>query len=110
VGVKVQFLRGAWWIVIHHGGRRKKKRIGRDRDTAERVARALREKLVRGELNLEPPSDAQTVSNYAKTWLNTMRGALKASTVDFLRRPLGAPHPASVGGAPSGFLAAVGLS
>jgi hypothetical protein len=44
LGVKVQFYRGAWWIVIHHHGRRRKKRIGPDRETAERVARALREK------------------------------------------------------------------
>ena len=53
MGVKVRHLRGFWWIVVHHNGRRKKKRIGRDKETAERVARALREKLVRGELRLE---------------------------------------------------------
>jgi integrase len=69
--------------MIHHGGRRKKKRIGRDRETAERVARAVREKLLRGDLDLEPATDEQTLKAYAATWLTTMAGTLKASTADF---------------------------
>lgn len=83
MGVKVRHWRGAWWIVVHHNGRRKKKRIGRDKETAERVARALREKLVRGELRLEPASDAKTLDTYAKGWLTTVKNSLKASTSDF---------------------------
>jgi integrase len=88
VGVKVQFWRGAWWIVIHHHGRRKTKRIGPDRDTAERVARGVRERLARGELNLEPASESQTLQAYAKTWLEAVRSTLKASTLDFYERHL----------------------
>ena len=83
MGVKLRYVKGAWWIVVHHNGRRKKKRIGRDRETADRVARALRERLVRGDLRLEPPSDAQTLETYAKRWLTTVRNSLKASTSSF---------------------------
>ncbi len=83
MGVKVQFWKGAWWIVIHHRGRRKTKRIGADRETAERVARAVREKLARGELNLEPARDAELFEAYAKTWLKANANTLKASTLTF---------------------------
>ena len=83
MGVKVQFWKGAWWIVIHHRGRRKTKRIGPDRATADRVARALRERVARGELNLEPPTDAELFETYAKAWLRASNGTLKESTVSF---------------------------
>src|SRR3954462_12799568 len=83
MGVKLKFRRGAWWLVIHHADRRKMKRIGHDRETADRVARAVREKLLRGELNLEPAEDAQTLTQYAAGWLKTLRGARKASTPAF---------------------------
>jgi len=82
VGVKIRFWKGAWWIVVHHGGRRKTKRIG-DRETAERVARAIREKLAKGDLDLTSTSDTETFRAYATTWLGTMKGTLKASTVAF---------------------------
>ena len=36
MGVKIRFLKGAWWVVIHQHGRRKMKRVG-DRETADRV-------------------------------------------------------------------------
>ena len=41
MGVKVRYRKGAWWVFVHHGGRRKAKRVG-DRETATRVAQALR--------------------------------------------------------------------
>jgi len=40
-------------IFINHCGSRKAKRIG-DRDTALSVARAIRERIARGDLNLAP--------------------------------------------------------
>src|SRR4029077_3403835 len=83
MGVKVRFRKGAWWLVIHHAGRRKKKRSGSDRETAQRVARAVREKLLRGDLNLEPATDESTLTTYATAWVKTMRGTLKVRTVDF---------------------------
>ena len=81
MGVKVRFYRGAWWIFINHRGRRKSKRIGGDRATALRAAKAIRERLVRGDLDLELPQD--TLGNYADQWLAVARGNLKASTVSF---------------------------
>jgi integrase len=53
MGVKVKFRKGAWWVFVHHHGRRKAKRIG-DKETAQRVAQAIREHIARGDLNLEP--------------------------------------------------------
>jgi integrase len=43
----------------------------------------VREKLLRGDLNLEPATDQATLTIYATAWLKTMRGTLKVSTVDF---------------------------
>ena len=67
-----------WRIVIHRGGGRKTKRIGPDRETAQRVARGLRKKLARGELNLEASSERHTLQNYSKDWLRTVKDSLKA--------------------------------
>ncbi len=82
MGVKIKFHKGAWWIFIDHHGRRKAKRIG-DRETTLRVARAIRERLARGDLNLDPPADALTLTAYAATWLKSATGNLKASTVGY---------------------------
>src|SRR5262249_17370033 len=83
VGVKVRFWRGAWWGAIYHHGPRKMKRIGADRDTAERIRRALREKIARGELNLEPATSTHTLTGYAAAWTRAAKGNLKASTLAF---------------------------
>lgn len=85
--MKVKFWKRAWWVFVHHDGRRKVKRIG-DRETAVRVAQAIREQLTRGELNLAPPVDTQTFKSYSEAWLKTVTGALKASTVVFYERAL----------------------
>src|SRR5215510_11119408 len=82
MGVKIRFLKGAWWVVIHQHGRRKMKCLG-DRETADRVARAIRERLATGELNLTLPAADQTLRSYATTWLAMMKETLKASTVTF---------------------------
>ena len=82
MGVKVRFYRGAWWIFVNHRGHRKSKKIGSDRATALRVAQAIRERVVRGDFDLEPPQ-RQTFGDYADQWLAVARGNLKASTVSF---------------------------
>lgn len=82
MGVKVRFWKGAWWVFVSHHGRRKAKRIG-DKATALRVAKAIRERIARGDLNLEPATDAQTLRTYAAAWLEGVKGNLKASTVAF---------------------------
>ena len=41
MGVKVRYWKGAWWVFVNHNGRRKAKRIG-DRETATRIAQAIR--------------------------------------------------------------------
>jgi integrase len=82
MGVRVRFWKGAWWVFVNHQGRRKAKRVG-DRDTAVRVAQALRERLARGEFALPTHSAEHNLRTYATAWLETMRGSLKASTLRF---------------------------
>ena len=82
MGVKVRFYRDAWWVFITHRGRRKAKRVG-DRDSARRVAQAIRERLALGDLNLEPSDGGPRLQPYAERWLEHARGSLKASTVGF---------------------------
>ena len=82
MGVRVRFWKGAWWVFVNHDGHRKAKRIG-DKDTAVRVARAIREKIAHGELALGPSSDAETVKTYATAWIKNAKLGLKSSTVVF---------------------------
>ena len=84
MGVTAKFHKGAWWVFINHRGRRKAKRIG-DRETARRVAQAIRERLALGDLNLEPSNDGPGLQPYAERWLDNATGSLKASTVGFYR-------------------------
>ena len=62
------------------------RRIG-DKSTAEKVARATREALARGdwELPAAAPVQVETLQTYAEDWLQTMAGSLKASTISFYR-------------------------
>jgi hypothetical protein len=108
VGVKVQFRRGAWWVVIHHASRRKMKRVG-DRQTALRVAQAVRERLARGDFDLAPPSGGSpTLRTYSEGWLRTAKTALKASTIAFYEENL-ARHIWPMLGAPRLIAAPRGL-
>jgi integrase len=81
MGVRVRFWKGGWWLFVSHRGRRKAKRIG-DKATALRVARAVRERIARGELQLGASSE-ETLDSYAAVWLKGLAGNLKASTIAF---------------------------
>jgi len=87
MAVKVQHWKGAWWVIIHHAGRRKTKRIG-DKETALRVAEAIRERLAFNDLQLAPREATPTLRTYAEKWLETADVTLKASTVAFCRANL----------------------
>lgn len=88
MGVKVKYHKGAWWIFVNHQGARKAKRVG-DRDSAQAVARRIREAIAEGTFHLpattedkegstpEPPP-AETLHTYASAWL--VHAPLKAST------------------------------
>jgi hypothetical protein len=95
VAVKIKFWKRRWWVFVHHQGHRKVKRVG-DRGTAVRVAQAVREKLIRGELNLAPPADIQTLKSYSEAWLKTVTGSLKPARRVLRKRPRD-PHLADVG-------------
>src|SRR4029077_11134333 len=87
MAVKVQHWKGAWWVIIHHAGRRKTKRIG-DKETALRVAEAIRERLARTDLQLGPREATPILRTYAEKWLETADETLKASTVALYRANL----------------------
>ena len=74
-------------MFVHHRGRRKTKRVG-DRESATRVAKAIREALARGEFNLEEAPASQTLRAYASAWLVTVTPTLKASSLRFYEEHL----------------------
>ena len=87
MAVTEKFHRGAWWVFVNHRGRRKAKRIG-DRETAQRVAREIRERLALGDLDLGASEGRRQFRAYADGWLESATGSLKASTVAFYRGTL----------------------
>src|SRR5687768_6863590 len=58
MGVKVRYLRGAWWLVAHHDGKRWKKRIGSEKEAAREAAKELQRRLATGELDGKPEPEA----------------------------------------------------
>ncbi|MBA4417927.1 MAG: hypothetical protein C0392_08460 [Syntrophus sp. (in: bacteria)] len=68
----------AWWVFINHQGKRKAKLTG-DKKAAEKVASAIREKLIKGELNIAENTEIPTLEKYAGEWLE---GYVKASLKD----------------------------
>jgi integrase len=81
MGVRVRYWKGSWWVFVNHRGRRKAKQIG-DHETALKVAKAIRERIARGDLQLGSSTD-ETFKTYAAEWLKGSAGNLKASTIAF---------------------------
>jgi integrase len=54
VGVLVRQKYGSydWWIFINHNGRRRSKKIGRDKATAEEVAKKIEDRPALGDLGI----------------------------------------------------------
>ena len=82
MGVKVKFHKGAWWLFVNDHGQRKAKKVG-DKETAHRVAQAVRERIARRGLALPTASGEQPLRTFAGRWLAAQRGNLKASTLAF---------------------------
>jgi hypothetical protein len=80
MAVKIRFRKGAWWVSIHYRGRRKSKRIG-DTKKAQRVAQGIREKIARGDLDLTPSTETQTVKQYATAWVSLAAAAHRTLVV-----------------------------
>ena len=59
---------GEWWIFINHQGKRRSKKIGKDKRTANAVARRIRERLAAGDLGIVR-EQCPTVKKYGKQWL-----------------------------------------
>jgi integrase len=81
MGVRVKYWKGSWWVFVNHQGRRKAKQIG-DHETAVKIAKAIRERIARGDLQLGSSAD-ETFKTYAAEWLKGSTGNLKASTIAF---------------------------
>jgi len=58
-----------WWVFINHNGERQAKKIG-DKAAAEAVAKELRERLAKGDFQINPPKKARTFGEYAKKWFD----------------------------------------
>jgi hypothetical protein len=70
MAAKVRFINGSWWVVVHHQGRRRKKLIGKDKRTAERVAKQIQAKLVLGEFDVQRGGERKVpFSGFAEDWL-----------------------------------------
>ena len=83
MGVKVRWFRQSWWVFIDHQGKRRAKKVG-DKSTTERIAREIRERLVKSDLYLPlHVGDAITLAKYADAWLAQARLSLKRSTALF---------------------------
>lgn len=71
-----------WWIFVSHNGRRKSKMIG-DKKAAQKVASAIRERLSKGELNLEDERLVPTFGEYSKKWVEGyIKGMRRLSTFE----------------------------
>jgi integrase len=70
MAAKVRMIKGVYWVVVHHGGRRRKKRIGKDRRTAEEVARQIQARLTLGEFAMRREAEATIpFDQFAEEWL-----------------------------------------
>ena len=56
---------GTWWVFINHHGRRKSKRIGKDENLANDVAKKIEARLTLGEFSLDN-SDKPKMPNNVK--------------------------------------------
>jgi len=86
MGVKVREKKkgsGIWWIFIDHRGRRRAKKVGRDKKTAEGIAKKIEAKLVLGDMGLAEKKTvaAAMFEEYANIWITlTVPATCKPST------------------------------
>jgi len=73
---------GEWWVFINHQGKRKAKKIGRDKRTAQEVAKKIEARLALGEFFLDDKKEVPTFKHYAKKWFTGYgESKLKSSTL-----------------------------
>jgi integrase len=84
MGVRAKMHKGSWWVFVNHHGMRRAKKVG-DRTTAHEVARAIRRKLLDGDLGVLQARDTETLGAVAQRWMNSVEGALKPATLRFYR-------------------------
>jgi integrase len=62
---------GVYWVMIDHQGKRKSKKIGKDKTTANKIARKIEAKLVLGDMEMleVKPTKQPSFEEYAKCWL-----------------------------------------
>jgi integrase len=75
---------GTYWVFIDHHGKRKAKKIGKDKRTAQEVARKIEARLVLGDLSLldQDEEKTPTFGEYAQTWIKvTVPATCKPATL-----------------------------
>jgi integrase len=62
---------GVYWVMIDHQGKRKSKKIGKDKTTANKIAKKIEAKLVLGDMEMleVKPTKQPSFEEYAKCWL-----------------------------------------
>jgi integrase len=86
MGVKVrQKIKGKgkpWWVFVTQNGKRKSKLVG-DKKAAQKVASEIREKLAKGDLNLEDQRKVPAFGEYSKKWVEGyIKGVRRLSTFE----------------------------
>ena len=73
---------GVWWVFIEHQGRRKAKKIGKEKQLAQKVAKHIQARLVLGDVGLLEKTKIPTFGDYAHIWKDiTLPATCKLSTI-----------------------------
>jgi len=62
---------GEWWIFIDHQNKRKARKIGRDKNLAQKVAKQIEARLVLGKFDMDD-KEVPTFGYYAEKWIETV--------------------------------------
>jgi len=78
---------GEWWVFITHRGRRKSKKVGRDKQEAEKVAAKIEARLTLGDMGLlKEEKKIKTFGEYAGMWIDgEMPAKCKIGTVEIYK-------------------------
>ena len=86
MGVKLRKRGSIWWVYIDWQGQRMARSLRvKDRRTAEKAARQIRQRLATGDASLFSSATSPTFSEYASGWLERANGRLRASTMEDYR-------------------------
>jgi integrase len=71
---------GVYWVMIDHQGKRKSKKIGKDKTTANKIARKIEAKLVLGDMEMLEVKPDQQFSRSFEEYAKRLAGGLHQAT------------------------------